>query len=120
MLKIEWQRLVIEKGTCPRCGSTENELEKAIKALRRQGIKVALTKKEIRKAEFDKNPQGSNRILINGNPLEYWLKAETGKSRCCSTCGDNECRTVELDEQTYETIPADLIIRAGINAANKK
>lgn len=33
-LVIEWQRLLDEnKQTCPRCGSTEQEVEKAVKEL---------------------------------------------------------------------------------------
>ncbi len=117
VIKIEWQRLVVEKETCPRCGSTENELERAIEGLKRHGIEVKLTKKEISKKKFEKNPQESNKIMINDHPLEYWLGADTGKSRCCSTCGDSDCRTVELGDQTYETIPADLIVKAGMKAA---
>lgn len=27
VIKIEWQRLIVDKETCPRCGSTEQELE---------------------------------------------------------------------------------------------
>lgn len=118
-IKIEWQRLIIEEETCPRCGGTEEELEEAVKSLKDQGINVELIKKEINKEDFEKNPQESNRIIINGHPLEYWLKAEVGKSPCCSSCGDNECRTVEFEERTYETIPADLIVRAGKKAVEK-
>ena len=34
ILKIKWQRLIFEGETCPRCGSTEKELEEAISTLR--------------------------------------------------------------------------------------
>ena len=30
-----------------------------------------------------------------------------------------ECRTVTIDDQTYETIPAKLIIKAGLLAASQ-
>lgn len=118
MVRIEWQRLVAgrEKCTCPRCGTTEQSLDIAIEKLKRIGIWTKLNKKTMGLTEFGKAPIESNRILINGLPLEYWLNAKTGKSKCCSVCGDNECRTVELDEKTYEAIPADLIIRACKNA----
>lgn len=118
-ISIEWQRLIIDKETCPRCGATEEELNSAIKELERSGIKVRLTKKEIKMPEFSKSPQESNKILINGQPLEYWLNASTGKSQCCSVCGDNECRTVEVNDKIYETIPAELIVQAGKNASER-
>lgn len=48
-LVIEWQRLLDEqKQTCPRCGSTEQEVEKAVRELDRllkqSDIEVNLTK----------------------------------------------------------------------------
>lgn len=118
-IHIEWQRLLVDKETCPRCGATEEELSSAIKELGMLGINVRLTKKEIKIPKFNKAPGESNKISINGQPLEYWLKASTGKSKCCSVCGDNECRTVELNEQAYETIPAELIIQAGKTACER-
>lgn len=119
-IKIEWQRLIIDQATCPRCGGTEQEIETAVKGLKRKGIAVKLSKKEISKAEFDKNPQESNRILINGRTIEDWLTAKTGSSCCCDACGDAECRTVEVNEQVYETIPAELIVKAALEALKKE
>ncbi|MBL7156519.1 MAG: DUF2703 domain-containing protein, partial [Candidatus Omnitrophica bacterium] len=34
-LTIKWQRLLSEGETCPRCGSTEKEVEKAVSMLRK-------------------------------------------------------------------------------------
>jgi len=59
----------------------------------------------------------SNKILIAGKTLEEWVGAKTGQSKCCETCGDAECRTVEYADETHEAIPADLIVRAGLVAA---
>lgn len=115
-LNIEWQRLMVDKETCPRCGATEQELDRAIKELERLDIMVKLTKKKIRPSQFKKAPTESNRILIKGKPMEYWLSAQTGKSPCCSACGDNECRTVEVEDRVYETIPAELIVKASLKA----
>ncbi len=118
-VQIEWRRLMAgrEKRTCRRCGSTEESLDLAIQGLKRLGIEAELKKKTMDFAEFGKAPLESNRILVNGKPLEDWLDAKTGKSPCCSVCGGNECRTVELGEKTYEAIPVDLIIRACKKAA---
>jgi hypothetical protein len=115
-VKIKWQRLISNKETCSRCRDTEAEIEHAVKELKKQKIKVKLAKKEINRREFEDNPQESNRIMINGKNMEEWLKAKTSSSCCCDACGDAECRTVEYDNRVYETIPAELIIRAALNS----
>ena len=126
VLKITWQRLVDEKGkTCQRCGSTEKELQKAFVSLEtslaRLGIKVTLEKKALDPATCSKDISQSNRIWVGNRAFEEWIGARVGKSPCgfcCAELGDEvECRTVEVDEQVYETIPASLIIRAGLLAA---
>ncbi len=121
-LVIEWQRLVDEqKETCPRCGSTELEIEKAVKELNQMlapsDIAVSMVKKAIDPETFKKDALQSNKILIAGKTLEGWLGAKTGQSKCCETCGDSDCRTVEYGGETHEAIPAELIVRAGITAA---
>lgn len=121
-LTIYWQRLVSDGETCPRCGGTEEELEKAVSSLQKSldplGLKVEFEKKELSVAEFKKSPKESNMIIINDKPLEDWLNGEVGESRCCDVCGPAECRTTTVGGQTYEKIPADLIIKAGLIAAS--
>ena len=123
ILMISWQRLVSEGNTCPRCGSTEDELNKATlqlnNALGTLGIKVELQKKELTLEKFKKDPAKSNTILFNGIALEDLIGAETGQSECCDVCGDEECRTVEIGGKSYETIPAEIIIKAGLIAGSK-
>ncbi len=123
-LVIEWQRLLNEnQETCPRCGSTEQEVERAVTRLNRElnplGISVDLVKKAIDPASFKKDVLQSNKILIAEKTLEEWLGAATGQSRCCAVCGNAECRTVEYADQTHETVPADLIVNAGLLAASQ-
>ncbi len=126
VLKITWQRLVDEKGqTCQRCGTTEKELQEAFQSLQKSlaplGIKVTLEKKSLDHVTCAKDISQSNRIWIEDQSLEEWLGAKVGKSACgfcCAELGDQvQCRTVEVEGQVYETIPADLIIRAGLLAA---
>lgn len=121
-LKITWQRLVESGQTCPRCSNTEEEVERAVDLLSRAlsvlGISVKLKKKEITIEEFLRSPLDSNRIFINDKPLEEWLSAKTGSSKCCSVCGESECRTIEIGQDRYETIPALMIIKAGLKAAS--
>ncbi len=90
VLTIKWQRLIEGGETCPRCGDTGTEVQKAAEMLRR---------------------------ALAPRSIEEWLGGTTGQSPCCDVCGPNDCRTVTVDGQTYEAIPADLIVRAGLLAA---
>ena len=112
-LPILWQRLVSEQGTtCPRCHSTGEEVQRAVKtlklALEPLGIEPELQVTEIDEVTFLKDPLQSNQVLIGGQTIEHWLGGQTGSSRCCNECGDNDCRTVEVGGQSYDVIPEDL------------
>ena len=52
--------------------------------------------------------------------MEEWLGARAGDSPCCEVCGDRPCRTMEVDGQTYEAIPEDLIVKAAILAEHDR
>lgn len=121
-LTIRWQRLVNESGqTCTRCGETGDTVKTAFdklkKTLAELDIKVELEKETLDFSIFTKDPLQSNRIWIGGRPLEEWIGATVGKSTCCDVCGDSECRTISTGQNTFEAIPEDLIIRAGLLAA---
>jgi hypothetical protein len=49
--------------------------------------------------------------------MEEWLGARVGSSRCCSVCGDSECRTVEVAGTTFEAIPERLFLKAALIAS---
>ena len=123
ILNIKWQRLVTEGETCPRCSATEQELDKAIGKLKQAllplGIEVNLEKEKLSISEFNQAPLQSNRILINQQPLEDFIKGEIGQSPCCDVCGPSDCRTVKINEQIYETMPSKLIIQAGLSATSQ-
>ena len=53
----------------------------------------------LNEANFKEDPSASNRIWIAGKPLEEWIEAKVGASRCTSVCGDSDCRTVEVDKR---------------------
>ena len=121
-LTIHWQRLVNASGqTCDRCTVTGSTVENAYKKLKKSlvelGIEVELKKEILEFSLFIKDPLQSNRIWIAERPLEEWLDADVGKSQCCDVCGDSECRTISIDQDTFENIPEDLIIKAGLLAA---
>ena len=121
-LTITWQRLVNPDGkTCDRCDATYAEMQRALETLKQVlrplGIEPTLEVRRIDQETFKARPAESNRIWIAGRPMEEWLGASVGSSRCCSVCGDSECRTVEVGSTTYEAIPERLLIKAVLAAA---
>jgi len=121
-LTIRWQRLVNESGqTCTRCEETGDTVKTAFDKLKKTlavlDIEVELEKETLDFLIFTKDPLQSNRIWIGGRPLEEWIGATVGKSQCCVVCGDSDCRTISTAQNTFEVIPEDLIIRAGLLAA---
>lgn len=120
-LVIKWQRLLIQGQTCPRCGATEDEVNRAVTLLRQSlaplDIDVDLQKIELSAEQFKRDPQQSNAIWINDQLMEDWIGGQAGQSPCCDVCGPNECRTMSLGEDLYEVIPAELIVKAGLLAA---
>lgn len=122
VIEMRWQRLLDEKGrTCDRHGTTETMVEEAVNKLKGSlkglGIEVLLEKSVISPSEFPKDTLQSNRIWINGKPIEEWLSAKSGQSKCYTICGESECRTVTVGGKTYEAIPSELIVKAGLMAA---
>ena len=120
-LTIAWQRLLDDGQTCPRCGSTETEVEKAVALLTQSltplGVAVVLEKSALSSEQFAQAPLQSNAIRINGKQLEEWVGGETRQSPCCEVCGSNDCRTMAVGNEVYEVIPAQLIVKAGMLAA---
>jgi len=124
-IKIVWQRLVDDRGqTCPRCSATEQELHKALRFLTKSllplGIVFNLETRALDAQEFGRDPMESNRLWIDNKPLEKWLKAETGASPCSGPCGETECRALNVEGETFETIPAELIIKAALLSVERE
>ena len=126
-LVIKWQRLMSEnEQTCERCDKTQEEVAKAYQRLKDMlaslGIEVILEDQVLDEEAFAKDPQASNRIWINGKTLEEWLGAETRESACVTCCEilgkEIKCRTIEFAGKIFESIPANLIIKAGLIAAS--
>jgi hypothetical protein len=94
-------------------------VEKLKQSLRPLGIESSLEIREIDERSFKANPAESNRIWIAGRPIEEWLGASVGSSPCCSVCGTSECRTVNVDGTTFETIPENLLLKAALIASSQ-
>jgi hypothetical protein len=122
-MPIVWKRLVKSGETCTRCGDTYRELEAAAAklavALRPLGIEPLFETQTIDEDAFKATPAESNRVWIAGKPVEEWLGADVGMSRCCSVCGDSDCRTLQVGGRTYEAIPEELFVKAGLMAASQ-
>ncbi|HEU4946960.1 MAG TPA: DUF2703 domain-containing protein [Kribbella sp.] len=121
-LPIVWQRLVNAKGqTCDRCAGTQDEVHQAVETLKQVlaplGIEPQLEIAEVDEDTFRQSPGESNRIWLADKPMEHWLDASVGSSRCCSVCGESECRTIEVRGTTFEAIPKRLIIQAALVAS---
>lgn len=118
---MKWIHLSVDGETCPRCTETGQEVKKAVslleKALAPLGIEVEFEEVELMPQEFMRDPMRSNEVWVNGRLIEDWLGAKKVKTPCCDVCGDAECRAVEINGQTNETITAELIIKAGLLAA---
>jgi hypothetical protein len=120
-LRIVWQRLVTSRGaTCDRCGRTLAALQRAVTklkdVLRPLDVEPVLETVELTQESFNRDPSASNRIWIAGRPLEEWLDARAGTSRCCSVCGEAECRTVEIGKVVFEAVSECLILKAALLA----
>ena len=121
-LPIVWQRLVSSDGrTCDRCNATYQETQRAVAKLKEAllplGVEPTLETIGIDEESFKANPSESNRIWIAGRPMEEWLGARVGRSRCCSVCGESECRTMEVAGATFEAIPEELFLKAALAAS---
>ena len=120
-LPIVWQRLVSAGGTCPRCDATHQHLQSAVAKLRGAleplNVEPILEVREIGESSFRKDSAQSNRIWIAGKPIEEWIGAGVGSSRCCSVCGDAPCRTMEVEGAVFEDIPEAVIMKAALIAA---
>lgn len=54
----------------------------------------------------------SNKKLTNAfSNLAKFLRI-----KCCDVCGDEKCRTLEVGDRSYETIPSKLIVEASFKA----
>jgi hypothetical protein len=122
-LLILWQRLVSHGKASDRCSATYHEMQRAFETLKRSlhplGIEPRLEIRELDEKPFKAAPSESNRIGIAGRPMEEWLGASVGSSRCCSVCGTSECRAAEVEGTTFETIPEMLFLRAALIATSQ-
>jgi len=116
---ISYQKAVTEscKG-CEKCGVDGKEIQKAADVLK---DKLAAKKVKVKIVE-KKNPAAKmSNLWVCDIPLETWLGAQTNTSSCGGCTNPTEkmtCNVMTVDGQNYETVPAELIVRAGLMAAD--
>jgi hypothetical protein len=114
--EIEWKHFDVGGATCERCGSTGYALNTVIEELRHEfapaGVKINLTETLLDKTRIAE----SNEIRMNGMLIEDLLAAGVISTDCpsCGTLAGESpcCRAIEIDDQRYEGIPAELIKKA--------
>jgi len=122
-LEIIWQRVSVGAETCERCGDTGDNVRRAVarlgEVLASRGIEVALTQKVLPPFAVAE----SNRIFFDGAALEDLLGAEVVMNHCQSCCdllgAQTDCRALRLEGREYEALPEELIVRAGLLAADR-
>jgi len=121
-LTIEWQHLMQAGDTCTRCRDTGETLHESIERLNRA---CRARGWEIRLVESALDPEAvaeSNRIFLNGVPLEAYLPGAQDGSSHCRSCSDiigtpTQCRTLEWSGQRHAAIPGSAIRQAVCRAA---
>ncbi len=121
VLEVLWQRVTVDAQTCERCGDTGGSVRRAVERLRQvlapRGMAVALTEKTLPPFAVAE----SNRVFLGGVALEQLLGAEVLLNHCASCCellgAQTDCRALRLEGRVYEALPEELIVRAGLLAA---
>lgn len=124
-LEIEWQHVAGARGTCGRCTETGQALDELRDELVDQvgpGRAVSITETILPDEELSH----SNRVLVDGTPIEDLLadaRLETTEctgcgelSACCGPEGPAQCRAIAVDGEVHEALDGELI-REAIEAA---
>ncbi len=121
---LEWQRPASETClACAKCGVNESDVQQACTEL-----KAKLAAKGIAVTFIKRKPQeskpGPSQVWICDVPLETWLGGSVSTKPCCADgSGPNAKqilhRSLDVDGQNFSLIPADLMVRAGMSAADE-
>lgn len=116
-LEIEWRHLDKDGKTCNRCSDTGESVRNAYESLKKElqpkGWRITLKETHLTDQEISE----SNNVLLNGIALEQLIPNARKSESCCNSCGEllgapTNCRTIFRGGQTFEAIPAALILEA--------
>ena len=109
-LMLRWQKPDVELKQ--ECGVTEAELQQALRTLT-QDLKKTGTGVQLGYLRAGTVPEAPvSGLWINGKPLETWLNGEIAVS-------ETGCVTLKLADKSYDRIPASVIVKAGMLAAER-
>ncbi|WP_319577989.1 DUF2703 domain-containing protein [uncultured Methanospirillum sp.] len=125
-LYVEWLHVGADvTHTCVRCSATGTTVAAVIKdvepELTGRGIQIVYTETVLPSEQLPE----SNKVLINGKPLEEYLTNARVVQTCCESCAciveqeSAECRAIQTPDELYESLPADLIRRVLMIAADQ-
>jgi len=116
-IEILWKHLDVNGKTCDRCHRTGDEIRQFVDRLHEEclgkDVRIALREVKLTENEIEE----SNRIFINGIPIEDFLPDAGVSQNDCLSCTDllgssTRCRTIIHSGREYETIPQELIREA--------
>ena len=115
-LNIEWMHYDKEGETCIRCNSTGDNIKAALEVVSTddtyKNIKINYKETILEASEMP----DSNTVIINGQKLEDILNAKASENYChscsCLKGSGTNCRTIELNDESYESLPKEMILEA--------
>jgi hypothetical protein len=113
-LFIEWKHIG-NTGTCDRCSLTGSAILDVLEELQPYFRQKNITARFRETILPDSRIEESNQVIINGTPLEEYLSdARVVQTPCCSCAcltgqDEAECRAIDVGDERYEAIPADLL-----------
>lgn len=119
-LTVEWQHVAGARGTCGRCTETGEALDTLREELAERvgpGRAVSITETILPDDALDL----SNRVLVNGTPVEELLDARLDRTACAgcgelsACCGSGEptqCRAVVVDGEVHEALDETVLGKA--------
>ncbi len=115
-LSVRW--LQPDGAANPTCGIQEKELQKAVntlnKSLHKSGVGVELGYLTFTGEKPSGEKASALGLWINNKPFETWVQASVSTSTDA-----NPCPETVVDGTTYKLIPSELIVKAGMAAAEK-
>lgn len=120
---LEWQKGATEAcQTCDACGVSEQEIKAAAAQLKTKLADKKVRVKIVERKATDGTPErpSASRMWVCGIPLETWLGARAAMTPCPDAKSREAVRpALYVDDQSYSVIPADLMVKAGVMAANQ-
>ena len=118
ILVIEWKHIgTTVTGTCERCSLTGGAILDVLEELQPYFKQKNVTARFRETVLPDSQIEQSNQVIINGIPLEEYLSgAQVVQTPCCSCAcitgqDEAECRAIDVGNDRYEAIPAELLKR---------